>query len=66
MYGTPRSEGGHTPRVHDKWVKSFSVLTPDPKTRGNSLKMDSNQDPDGNCIVEMSEGDEYIVSFTYL
>ncbi len=53
-----------------KWVKSFSVLAPDPKTRGNSLKMDSNQDPDGNCIVErrgclyvtVEEGDEYIVS----
>ncbi len=57
-----------------KWVKSFSVLTPDPKTRGNSLKMDNTQNPDGNYIVErrgclyvtVEEGDEYIVSLTYL
>lgn len=56
-----------------KWVRSFSLLAPDPKTRGNSLKMDSKQNTDGNCLVEkrgclyvaVKEGDEYIVRLTY-
>ena len=52
LYPNPHNQETSLKLHEFKWVKSFSVLEPDPKTRGNSPKMDSKQNLDGNCLVE--------------